>query len=234
MKKKILIFIIPFLLTGCANVSYDVNIDKDLKVEENVFITATSEYFSLFYKDYPKTIVSEWYNTEKKNLLTNNNYTHELVTKDVRYPGVSIKKTYSTLSEFTNNTIFKNQVFENLLVITNEDLITLKSIGYLPYVEDETDNRYSVSNLVVKIKVPFIVEEHNADKVDKKTNTYTWIIKEETDNKEIDITFSKNKIYVYNLAMYISIIILSLLVIIAFYVIRKYVKKGKKNNKIYD
>ena len=32
MKKKLLILIIPFLLTGCASVNYDLEINSDLEV----------------------------------------------------------------------------------------------------------------------------------------------------------------------------------------------------------
>mgnify|MGYP003313448832 CR=1 FL=1 len=100
-RKIILIFIIPFFLTGCVSAKYTLDIDKNLKVSEEVFISATSEYFGSFYKNNPITIVKEWYNdSENKNSLTKNNYSHELVTENVTYPGVLVKKKYDNLSEY--------------------------------------------------------------------------------------------------------------------------------------
>lgn len=61
------------------------------------------------------------------NSLIKNNYSHELVTENVTYPGVLVKKKYDTLSEYANNTIFKDQIFENVYSITNDNLITLKA-----------------------------------------------------------------------------------------------------------
>ena len=47
MKKKILILLIPFLLTGCASVNYELDIDKNINVSEKVKITATSDFFNI-------------------------------------------------------------------------------------------------------------------------------------------------------------------------------------------
>ena len=49
MKKKILILLIPFLLTGCASVNYELDIDKNINVSEKVKITATSDFFNIYY-----------------------------------------------------------------------------------------------------------------------------------------------------------------------------------------
>lgn len=235
LKKIVLILAIPFFLTGCVSAKYTLDIDKDLKISEEVFISATSEYFGSFYKNNPITIVKEWYNDDEMlNSLIKNNYSHELVTENVTYPGVLVKKKYDTLSEYANNTIFKDQIFENVYSITNDNLITLKATGFLPYVDDQTDVRFPISNLKINIKVPYVVTDHNADKFNPKNNTYTWEITKETEEKEINLTFDKTKIYVYNLVMYISIFILSLIVIILIFLGYKLIKKSKINNKIIE
>ena len=110
MKKIILILVIPFLLTGCADVKYNLSINDDLSINEEVFISGTTEYFSNFYKNYPKTIVSEWYeSSDNKETLDNNFYSHGLITEDVAYPGVRISKSYDTINDFAKNTIFTNK-----------------------------------------------------------------------------------------------------------------------------
>lgn len=235
MFKKLLILLIPFLLTGCASVKYDLEIEKDLKVTETVFITATSEYFSLFYKNNPSTIVKGVYDSEENSkLFKNNNYSYEFITKDVTYPGILVSKTFNTLSEYTSNTVFKDQIFDNIYSVTNDNLITLKAADFIPYTLDETDVGNPVSSLKINIKLPFVVVDNNADSYDPKTNTYTWEITEETNEKEIDLTFDKTKIYVYNLVMYISIFILILIVVILIFMGYKLIKKSKTNNKIIE
>lgn len=233
--KKILILLIPFFLTGCASVSYNIDIEKNLNITEEVFISATDEYFNNFYKNYPLTIVKEWYQSDRiLNILNENNYEHKIITENVAYPGVLVKRKYNSLTDYSNNTIFKSQSFENIYTIQNENLITIKATDFLPYIEDESDSRYAISNLSINIKLPYVVVNHNADKYNKETNTYTWIINEKTKEKEIELTFDKNKVYVYNLVMYISIIILSLIVIAIIIIIKKYIKKNKINNQIRD
>lgn len=233
MKKKLLILIVPFLLTGCAAVNYDLEINSDLEVEEIVSITGTTEYFNNFYKNLPITIVREFYEDEERmKPLKDNNYSYELVTENVNYPTLVARKKYSSLSEYTNNTIFKGQSFENIVTSVDGDLVTIQTVNFLPYLEDEDDARYSISNVDFTIKVPFVVTSNNADSYDPKTNTYTWTINEDTKEKQITLTFDKTRTYVYNLAMYISIFILCLLVAILIFVGVKMIKKNKVNNKI--
>lgn len=232
MLKKIIIIIIPFLLTGCGSVKYDLNIEKDLTVSETSFMTATADYFNLFFKNYPITIVEGVYELEENKLLfTNNGYTYDLVRENIKYPGILVTKKYNNLNDYSNQTIFKGQTFEEINVTTNDNLVTLKTKNFLPvYLVEEIDDRRIVSELEINIKLPFVVTNHNADNYDKKTNTYSWYIKEDTEDKEIELTFDKNKKYVYNLVMYISLSILILLGVIGIIIGIMIVKKNKRNN----
>ena len=83
MKKKILILLIPFLLTGCASVNYELDIDKNINVSEKVKITATSDFFNIYYKNLPITIVKEFYNdSDIQNKLNSNNYKQRIKRKN--------------------------------------------------------------------------------------------------------------------------------------------------------
>lgn len=233
MKKNILVLIIPFLLTGCASVKYDLTISKDLTITENVNLSATVEHFNSYYKNLPRTVVEQYYNDQElMSIFKNNNYSYDMIIYDTVYPYVLVNKKYNSLNEYSNNTVFKNQSFKDIITITNDNLITIKTEDFLPYVIDEDNDRYPISILKVNIKLPFVVVENNADIVDKKTNTYTWSIDSTTKEKEISITFDKDRIYIYNLVMYISMIILIILIIILIIVIIKIVKKNKRNNRL--
>ena len=232
-KKIFLLLFIIFLMSGCASVDYSINISKDLQVSEEVFMSATSDYFSIFYMNFPKTIVLEAYNDEETiKPLKDNRYIYEIRNDFGKYPGIFATKQYENLEEYTTNTIYKDQSFEDIIVSNNGNLVTIKTVNFLPYVDDQTDIRYPISDLKINITLPFVVTDNNADSHNKKTNTYTWYINEETSDKEINITFDKTKTYIYNLSMYISLGILLIISIILIFIIIKVVKKNKKNNRV--
>ena len=233
MKKKILILLIPFLLTGCASVNYELDIDKNINVSEKVKITATSDFFNIYYKNLPITIVKEFYNdSDIQNKLNSNNYKHEINQKNAKYPEVIISKEYKSLEEYSQNTIFKNQVFENVIITTNDNLITLQTVNFKKYTTDDDSDSYPVSKLAISIKSPYVVVENNADKHDKKTNVYIWLVDSSTENKEIKITFDKNKIYIYNIIMYISLFVIILIILSMIIIGFKIHKKNVINNEI--
>ena len=233
MKKKILILLIPFLLTGCASVNYELDIDKNINVSEKVKITATSDFFNIYYKNLPITIVKEFYNdSDIQNKLNSNNYKHEINQKNAKYPEVIVSKEYKSLEEYSQNTIFKNQVFENVIITTNDNLITLQTVNFKKYTTDDDSDSYTVSKLAISIKSPYVVVENNADKHDKKTNAYIWLVDSSTENKEIKITFDKNKIYIYNIVMYISLFVIILIILTMIIIGFKMHKKNVINNEI--
>ena len=196
LKKIFLVLIGIFLMTGCADVKYNINISKKMKVEEEVFITGTNTYFANFYRNLPITIVEEYYNNkETMKPLAENGYTFEINKDKGRYPGILANKSFNSLKEYKENTVFINQVFEDISLIENDKLITLETKNFLPYVEDESFGRYPISNLSIDIKLPYVVTENNADSYNPKTNTFTWKIDSNTKDKEIKLTFDKSKIY---------------------------------------
>lgn len=233
--KKIIILLIPFLLTGCASVSYNLNIERNLSVIEEVNISATKDYFNSFYMNLPITIVKEAYNNEElMGPLKNNNYKYELKNPVDSYPSVYSFKKYNSIDEYIENTVYKGQVFNEIFVNNDDNLVTITTKDYIRYLLDDSsgniDSRFPISNLNINIKVPYVVTNSNADKVDKVTNTYTWYTAEETLDKNINITFDKNKLYIYNLSLYISLSIIVIITIIGLVLIIKAIKKNKKNN----
>jgi len=236
--KKTILLLIPFLLTGCAAVNYNLVIDKDLMVEEEVNISATKDYFDGFYMNLPITIVEEAYNNTKiNNLLKQYNYSYELRKDNRPYPSVFVHQKFELLNSYSNNTIFKGQVFNNIIVTSDNNLITLNANGFITYAPDDSDgdiDRYPVSNLNINIKLPYVVTDNNADSVDSKKNIYTWKINEDTKDKEIKLTFDKTKIYVYNIGFYISLLVAILITIAGTIIIIKLIKRSKNNNNIKE
>lgn len=232
MKKLVLVLIFLFLTTGCS-VTSNITINKDLTVKEEVKMTGTSEFFSTYYKSRPITTVNMLLNSgNRRETLIKNGYQY-YIDESGNYPVVIANKNYSSINSFVTNTIFKEQYFENFETTEVNNLITIKAYNFIKYIEGDVE-LYEIDNFALNIKLPYVVTSHNADKYNSKTNTYTWYIQKETEDKEINLTFDKNRVYVYNLVMYISIFLLCLLGVILIIVIRKIVIKSKKNNKIIE
>ena len=234
--KKILILLIPFLLTGCASVQYNLNINKDLNVVEEVNISATKEYFNDYYMNLPITIVRRAYNNDEvMKPIKENGYTYELRKDNNPYPSVFVSKKYDSLNDYTNNMVFKGQSFDEIFVTEDNNLINIKTKGFNQYAPDDSgddNNRYPISDLSINISLPFVVTNNNADKYNAKTNTYIWLINEKTQDKEINITFDKTRIYIYNLYFYIGLGIFVIIVIIGLYFVLKVIRKNKMLNQI--
>jgi len=236
MKKKlILVVFIIFLVTGCADVDYNLEIDKDLTVIENVNMSATREYFNNYYMNLPITVVKGFYNNEEwMKPLKDNNYFYELRENNTPYPSVFASKKYNSLDEYINNTAYKNQSFDDMSVTMKDNLVTISAKEFNQYLPDDSDGSMDGKNLPSKLKVniklPFVVTKSNADSINKKTNTYTWTINENTEEKEINITFDKTRTYIYNLSWYISLSIIIIIIIVAIILIIRAIRKNKLNN----
>ena len=234
MKKIILLVIFLLLLTGCASVDYSLDIEKDLSVVENVKISATKDYFESFYKNLPITIVREAYNNEElMKPLKDNNYDYNL-KNEYPYPNVYVKKKYTSLDIYQNTTVFKGQVFNNINVVKKDNLITINATDFIKYNLEDSDGElggsFPVSELIINIKVPYVVTDSNADSVDKKNNIYKWVVNEKTEDKEIKLTFDKNRIFISNLNAIVAMIIIIIIVIGLIVYFGRVYYKNKNNN----
>jgi len=232
MKKIILLLFVTFFITGC-NVSSNITINKDLSVKEEVLMTGTTEYFNNYYKSTPINVINTMLETgRRREILSKNGYNY-YIDKNYTYPVVVATKEYKTINDFVNKTIFKEQYFSDLIYSKNENIITIKSGDFIRYSPDDIE-RYDISKFSLNIKIPYVAINNNADSYNPKTNTYTWEIDKDTLDKEIILEFDQNRIYIYNLIMYISIFVLIALIVTLIIIYRNIVVKNKVNNKIND
>lgn len=227
MKKLLLLIPLILLVTGCR-VDYKIEINKDLSVVEQVNMSESAEYFSSRYKEFPKTILDSIFNSgNRKQMLIDNDYQYDDSTM-YAYPSILATKNYSSLDEFSRKTIFKDEFFGSVTTKTEGNLVTFEATDLIEYDPENTE-LYDVSDCNVSITLPYTVTNTNADSHDIKTNTYKWKISSEKP-KEIKITFDKNKIYVYNIVMYISMFILALIILAIIILTLKMRKKNRINN----
>lgn len=172
MKKiKILIlFLIIIVLTGC-NSHYDLTINKDLTVNEEASL-APDYGFLYDIKVTSKEYFEEVYNSEKKELLDSNGYTHRISDDN---NSILISKNYRSLKEYANKTIAISQFFENIDVIESNGIITFKT-GKFKEQDVENLDAFEIDKLKINIKSDYKFISSNSDAYSESTNTYTWLI----------------------------------------------------------
>lgn len=210
MKKKILVILVVLLLTGCK-VEYNLVIDENLKVKEEINMTGTDSFFA----DYPLTskinVLKMMLDTgNRKEMLISNGYHYDVVEDNTPY--IKVTKNYDSLDDYVDKTLFISQYFEKLDVINNNGIVTVKSEGFMPIEEDDSE-RYFIEYFTLKIQVPYKVTDSNAYKVDEKTNTYFWYITNTDESSSIVLTFDSSTKYNPYLKLILEVIVLIILVI---------------------
>ena len=177
--KKIFILAVLILLTGC-DVKYDLTITNKEEVKEKIYIyvdNKTIENSSMSkdeYLDYYSNLYlqNSGYENYKVNTKSDNKISSFIVTRkysnlDDYVASVSFKNMFNNatierIGSYTKFETSKNQFLES---IKNDEIVS----------EDSKNNTYTIN-----IKFYNEIVNHNADKVDKKSNIYTWIVNKNT------------------------------------------------------
>lgn len=234
-KGKLLILFLLLLLTGCT-AQYNVSIDKDLNVLEKITVlgderfeitgsyTVDSMYLALT-NNY-----DEIYNIVKNNSINRYSNNNKLA--------VSGEKSYNNLKDFVLSDYIKILYSDGLSLKEDGNIITVSSDNLMNnfwLFLDDMDSDPLIEKLEIKIKLPFVVTNNNADEVDNKSNTYTWIYDQSSASKQINLEFDKERFFDGN-NIFITIVkyVFFFLVIGSIlYVGYKFlIKRGSKNNKI--
>lgn len=221
MKKFVVLIISILIITGCK-VEYNLVINDDFTVSENVSMTGTDEFFALFYKSSKMNVVNMFLDEGRKGDLIKNNYKYEIIEKERPY--VIATKNYNNLEEFANNTIFLEQYFDSIEVLEENGIIKMQTKNFKPIFEDSLD-RYVIKATTIKITSPFEILENNALEWDKKNNIYTWYIDDNTEDFSLVLAYNPSKKYQapgdYNLLFIISGAIMIICSLIAVYALNK-------------
>ena len=220
MKKIIVLLLAIFIITGCK-VEYKLTINEDLTLIEEANLTGTEEFFDNYYKTTKKNVLKSLLDIYQ-DILNENNYGYEL--KEDTIPYILVSKKYTTVKEYTENSLLFNEYFDEVKWTEDGNIKKLETIGFNPNEADNPD-RFNIKSLKISIKCPFEVKKHNAVDVDKSTNTYYYELNEKHDKIlfEYDVTqkFDPNKDI-------IRMIIIGVLVIVVTWIVVAYLTK--KNN----
>lgn len=203
--KKILFLISIIMLTGCS-VVYELNIDNNNSYNERINFTENNNYLKKYGENTSETIsnIIDFYfsgNEEIEPVIV-------LDTKNIKgkksgeYTGFTLNQTFSN-QKIYQESLFFNYYFETSKITNAKDTYTIygNKFNYDNVKKLTTSYKYTfdVDNIVIKIQSYYDVIDSNATKIDKKTNTYYWVVNEDNaSNFELKLTYSKDKKYTYN------------------------------------
>ncbi len=229
MKRKFAFIIFIIILCSGCRAEYNLTINDDLSVEENVLATEAADFFEEYEKSSIGRVVGfilePYLDTLNENKYTTNSY----ITSG--RSGVTISKRFNSIEDYANSTIFSSQYADKVNYTKDGHKVTLSIKGqFSKATQDQT--RFPIEEAAISVKLPFKVIDNNADKVDG--DVYTWIFdKNDTEECEIKITFDDSKISKAFNYWYIVIgIVIIILVIILFMVYNKLNLKRNNVNKI--
>lgn len=226
MKKNFLILLITILCFGCT-ANYKLKINEDLTVEEIITGLENDEFYNRYYNSTKSHVVS-FVMATKEDYLKEQNYNIKQISQENLY-GATVSKTYSSVEDYYDNSNVYLQFYSSWNIDNQNDIITISLKDKLPKNGNSLD-RYMIDNGTVSITLPFNVIENNADKYDKKSNTYTWNVNS-SDDKDILIKFDSKKLISsqYN---FIYPIIVIFIVLVILFLILVFIKKYKHRNKL--
>lgn len=235
MKKILLSIILILISTGCS-VKYNIKIDRNMKIKETVTGLETAEFFAQYEKSSIRRVIS-FILEPHLEYLNNNNYSVNNVLGTES--GVEITKEYQNFDSYiknldTNDSLELNErayqsLGSNFNYMKEGNIVTIQFNGKLPGDDTQNQEVFRIDDADISITLPFVVEEHNADSYDKKTNTYTWRLDRENPEKEILIKFDKSKLKID----YLKYIILGVVIFVGIFIIYQvynFIQNIRNNN----
>lgn len=205
MKKRLkyLIFLVLVLiLTGCSG-NYNININEDLSVNEELNLTLVdgSKLYSQTVKIFEDAKIPK------------DNYDVSISNGDVE---IIYKEKYSSIEEYILNSKVYHQLFDEIQYNTSSKYIDLYVDGAIKqqnnYTEINGTNLTDFDVIQVNITNPFEVQYTNSEIVNE--NTYTWTIKKEDTSKKFQMQFKPSlNIFPYREVIVGSVIVLVIVII---------------------
>ncbi len=196
-------------MTGC-NVNYNVTINEDLSVLENVNIKETDEFYNIRYRNTKVNALEDVLELHLDQ-LKEHNYQYKLVDND-NNPYILLNKKYQNIDNYLNNSLLFNDFFDEIKYQKKDNIIKIETEGFNRCEEDNPE-RFYVDKLTIGIKCPYKVINNNAIRVDEKRNIYYYEIDSTTEDFKILLEFDvtkKHNPYIKEIIMIIVLTIISI------------------------
>jgi len=223
MKKVILALLCVIILSGCK-AEYSINFDKKMNIDEELFGYESDEFYESYTNSSYNRVISF---ILEPNLEYFNNNDYNIKTDSFNgKKGAKINRRFNNFDEYKKISKIYKEAVNDISYNEEDGIVTIKAKVNIN-TNEQNQEKYYVSDLKLNITLPFEVKDSNADSIDK--NTYTWNFNKENNNREIVISFDKNKIKV-DYTMYIIIGGIALvLAIIAMFFYFKFKNRDKLN-----
>lgn len=226
-KKLFLILFLLIFVTGCGNISYNLDIRRN-NTYESLNMELNDSYQILELKNIVEENINSYPTSTTKN-----------VSYEVDSNKVNIFNSFDSIYNLSDNEIINR--FYDKVNISVEDNIT--SVIFTSYNTSSFEcGEFDEGCLLVLDKVTvnltseYEIIDNNADFVDKKHNKYTWILDSESD----DIYFSYSDKVLWNIVIknylkeHYDLMILTIICIVALFggtiILIKFLKSMKENN----
>lgn len=228
--KFILLVLVMILFSGCS-VKYNLYINDDLTVNEEVVTSESSSTLKTLTGQDPKVATNSIYNYYK---IDGVKYSISTVSDDSSTSS-TVSTSFKSLEDYED--YFKSDIVDNVNITKKGSYITIEYKQNVP-LNDYSSQSLIYDDIEVNIEVPFKVTENNADYV--KGNTYTWNISKNDELKDIKITFNKDETDIskkinilgffdinvkYSVLFVLGFVIIILIIVLAVY------RQNKKNNR---
>lgn len=211
--KILLLLLVILLFTGCTG-KYDVSINDDLSVDENL-------YLELPNVDYEKTL-----SIFKKNNIDKENYSVFVSSDSVI---IKYKDSFKSIDDYILSSKVYHQLVDEIQYTKNDNYIDLYIDEKLKLKsKEEIDligNSNDIDSLDINLELPFKVLNNNSDSFNK--NTYTWNIKNGDVDKKIFIQFNPNRSSNLSLQLVVFVVVIICSIILGVYIAKNYKEKHK-------
>ena len=210
--KILLVGILVILITGCSG-NYNLKINEDLSLEEELDITIPNNNDS-----YQKTL----------NIFENNEIDKDKfsVTKSENIVKINYKDKFSSIEDYILNSKVYPQLFSNIQYNKKDNIIDLTINENIKLKNNNNNlNGTNLNDLdIIQINVtnPFKVYDSNAELVNEKV--YTWTIKNSDVEKKIQIQFKQTLDQFPLRAVVVGSVILLVIIIFGIILLRRYKK----------
>ena len=210
--KILIVFIFVVILTGCSG-TYNLKINKDFSVEEDLILKINKKD----EETYNKTI-----KLFKSNKIKKDKYKVTSSNDEVK---IKYSEKYKSLEDYLANDKVYRQMFDNLDYSFSDGILSIQASSNMFLKKNDSNyiyNDFDISSLKINLDSQFNVKNSNAD---INNNSLSWIIDDNTRNKEIsvelDVTDKKNKITDILVISLISIVVVGFIAFVIIKIINK-------------
>ena len=209
--KMFLLLIIVFLVCGCSG-TYNLKINNDLSVSEELNITLEDE--SSNYDSINDLFINNNIDEKDYRIVIENN--------DLN---VTYNNKYDSIEDYLLNSFLYKQLFDNISYNTDRKEFSLEASNIFNNNNSTLNFSNRIKSLQIKVDTPLNVVEENSDS--STDNSYIWSIDNKTKEKDLYLIFSvDNNIFTTgNILVFGAIIIV--LIILVYLLIKRLLSSRK-------